>query len=128
MVVYFASTTLPELGIVLGTVFTGFGAMLLGFYKYAQAREKDFAEQRKQTAEAYEKSNNHLKVSLDRVAKASESTAEATTKAAKEAEKRNGHLAEITIEARDTVISHIAKQTVTEQHVTHQTVEETSKE
>lgn len=117
---YFASTTLPELATVLGTVFGGFGVMLVGFYKYAQAREKDFAKSREMTAEAYSKSNEKLGHALDRVATASE-------RAAVEAEKRNGHLAELTIEARKDVlaaINYIIKQEVKEQVVKHQTVNE----
>lgn len=117
---YFASTTLPELAVVLTTVFTGFGAMLVGFYKYASSREKDFEKSRNIAAQAYEKSNEKLGHALDRVATASE-------RAAVEAEKRNGHLAELTIEARKDVlaaINHISKQEVREQVVKHQTVNE----
>lgn len=115
---YFASTTLPELGIVLGTVFTGFGAMLVGFYKYANARERDFEKSRNIAAAAYEKSNEKLGHALDRVATATE-------KSADEAAERNGHLAELQIESRKDVlnaINQINHQQVTEQIVDTQIV------
>lgn len=119
MVVYFASTTLPELGIVLGSVFTGFGAMLVGFYKYAAAREKDFEKSRQIQSSAFEKSNEKLGKALDRVAAATE-------RGAKEAAERNGHLAELQIEARKDIlwaISMVKAQQVTEQVVKHQHIE-----
>jgi Flp pilus assembly protein TadB len=119
----FASTSLPELGVVLGTVFTGFGAMLVGFYKYASAREKDFEQSRQIAAKAYEKSNDKLGVALDRVA-------DATENSAKEAAERNGHLAELQIEARqhimdslDRIHVSIGKQSVNSQTVKHQHIE-----
>lgn len=120
MNIYFASTTLPELATVLTAVFGGFGVMLVGFYKYASAREKDFEKSRTIAAEAYEKSNDKLGRALTRVAEATES-------AAREAAERNGHLAELQIEARKDVldaIGHIKKQEVKEQVVKHQTVTE----
>lgn len=123
MGIYFASTTLPELGIVLGTVFTGFGAMLVGFYKYASAREQDFEKSRIILANAFDKSNEKLGKALDRVA-------EATEKSAREAAERNGHLAELQIEARKDIIEglkHVAtvvkEQEVNEQVVKHQHIE-----
>jgi len=123
MIYIFASSTLPELGVVLGTVFGGFGVMLVGFYKYASAREKDFEKSRQISSMAYEKSNQKLGIALDRVASATE-------RSAREAAERNGHLAELQIEARKdiivgltNVIHAVKQQKVERQNVEHQHIE-----
>lgn len=127
MEIFFASTTLPELGVVLGTVFTGFGAMLVGFYKYASARERDFEQSRNMAAAAYDKSNEKLGKALDRLTAASERSAD-------EAAERNGHLAELQIEARKDIIeglrhvvSLVKEQKVKTQNVEHQHIEQVDK-
>lgn len=97
MEVYFATMTMGELGTVLGIVFGAFGAILVGFYKYAQAREKDFEKSRQIAAKAYDKSTKALSKSLDRVA-------HATERAADEAKQRNGHLGELLVQNNETII------------------------
>ena len=70
---------------------------------------------------------NKLAQSGDNQAKQMEKVAKATVKAANEAEKRNGHLAEITVQQADRVVRHldhiksqrVDKQIVDEQEVTH---------
>jgi hypothetical protein len=109
---YYAAMTLPELTPILGIV----AGMLAGFYaifKYQMTqatkdREAD-REERKEMTKAFTR------------------VAEATERAAREAEKRNGHLAELTIESRKATLDAIAcikvRQQVTEQHVDTQVVD-----
>lgn len=126
-----AQTEITELSVLLTAVFGAFGAILIGFYKYANAREKDFAKSRDNQTEAFDKSIEKLAKSLDANVKANKDVATQTRRAADEAEKRNGHLAELTIEARADVIKAIKsldKQKVTEQEVAHQHVHEVVKE
>lgn len=104
--------TLPELEPILGIV----AGMLAGFYaifKYQMTqatkdREAD-REERKDMTKAFTR------------------VAEATERAAREAEKRNGHLAELTIESKQATLDAIAcikvKQNVSEQHVDFQAVD-----
>ncbi len=131
MITNFALTSLSELSVLLGAVFGAFGAILVGFYKYAQAREKDFAESRRIEAEAFRETIKTLSIAVDKQTKSiekqtksSEKVAKATTKSAKEAETRNGHLAEISVENKNQIIKainnikksdHIATQIVDEQ-------------
>lgn len=128
-------SSFTELSTLLAVVFGAFGTILVGFYRYAQTRERDFEKSRQIMAEAYERSNEKLAVSLERVAKATERSAD-------EAKTRNGHLAEIQLENQKLIIEHSklskqmihgsvdkvlkAVQNVKEQHVEHQTVDETN--
>lgn len=67
-----------------------------------------------------------LTKSLDKNTLAMNSVAKATTKSAKEAAQRNGHLAELAIENKEATLVAIAaiqNPTIKEQHVEHQTVE-----
>lgn len=117
-----------ELATILTAVFGAFGSILYGFYRYAQAREKDFEKARQLAAKAYAKSTKDLSKALDRVAKASERTAD-------EAKQRNGHLAELSIKSQELILAHNkdveklsgriieAVSNVIEQHVGHQTVD-----
>jgi hypothetical protein len=65
---------------------------------------------------------NKLAESGDKQAKQMGEVAKATIKAANEAEKRNGHLAEITVQQADRVLHRIDN--VKEQHVDKQIVDE----
>lgn len=112
-----AVVNVTELATLLTAVFTAFGALLFGFYKYAQAREKDFEKSRMLAAKEYDKSTKALSKALERVARATERSAD-------EAKQRNGHLAELIIQAQEAIMS----QNVQEQHVAHQTVEQVVKE
>lgn len=128
---YFAQTDITELSVLLTAVFGAFGAILLGFYKYANAREKDFAKSRDNQTVAFEKTIDELSKSLNANVQAHKEVAKQTKRAADEAEKRNGHLAELTIEARTDVIKAIKsldRQTITEQQVEHQHVHKVEEE
>jgi hypothetical protein len=110
---YFAETTLPELAGVL-TVIAG---MLLGFYgiikfilNQAIADRHDDRKERIQLVE-----------SLKDVATSNQAIANETKKAAQEAKKRNGHLADLVVESKKQLL--LAINEVPEQHVTHQTVD-----
>lgn len=66
-----------------------------------------------------------LSKSIDKMAASSEKVAKATDKSAKEAEKRNGHLADITVQQADRIaqiVTHIKEQHVVNQHVETETV------
>lgn len=63
----------------------------------------------------------NLSKSLDANTTSNREIAEATRQQAREAEQRNGHLAEITVQSRDQVLAAI--QNVGEQHVTKQVVD-----
>jgi Flp pilus assembly protein TadB len=116
---YLALVQITELATLLTAVFTAFGALLYGFYKYAQAREKDFEASRLIAAKEYDKSTKRLTQALDRVALASE-------RAADEAKDRNGHLAELIIQAQENILS--MNQNINEQKVEHQHVVSTETE
>lgn len=64
---------------------------------------------------------------LDKLTKSNEKIATATNKSAKEAEKRNGHLAELAIENKKTTLIAIAElkktNNVTTQHIDKQVIE-----
>lgn len=123
----FAQATISELSTVLGVVFAGFGAMLVGFYKYANSREKEFEKSRTAQTVAFDKSIEKLGKNLSDNTTAMRAVAEATERSAKEAEKRNGHLAEISVENKNQIIetiTQVKKQNVKNQVVEHQTVKE----
>ena len=129
---YLAATDLTELSVLLGAIFGAFGAILVGFYKYANAREKDFAESRDNQTKAFEAVIDKLGEHLESNTQAVEglrgetrSMRKVHEQGYKEAEQRNGHLAELTIQARDDVvkvINKIDKQQVKEQTIEHQHV------
>lgn len=122
-----------ELTTVLTAVFGAFGTILVGFYKYAQSREKDFEKSREIMARAYEQSNEHLAKSIDKMAQTNQEIANATIKQAEESKERNGHAIELAIENRRAVsnehkemikifqeiraVQHIKIQEVDKQHV-----------
>lgn len=80
------------------------------------------------------KLHEKLSVSIDRMARSGDNQAErmgevarATTKAANEAEQRNGHLAEITVQQGDRIeklVMNVREQHVEHQHVEHETVKD----
>lgn len=128
---YLAQTELTELSVLLAAIFGAFGAILVGFYKYANAREKDFAKSRDNQVDAFNKIIDKLTKSLNANVEAHREVAKQTRRAADEAEKRNGHLADLTIEARTDIIKAIKsldKQTIAEQQVEHQHVHKVEKE
>ena len=117
-----------ELATVLTATFGAFGSILYGFYKYAQTREKEFEKSRQLASRTYERSTDSLIKSLDRVATATERSAD-------EAKQRNGHLAELQLKSQNLILAHNkdvdvlskkvidAVSNIKEQHVDHQTVD-----
>lgn len=104
---------LPELGTLLMAVFGALGTILIGFYRYAQSRERDFEKSRALAAKEYSKSTKALTTSLNRVARATE-------RAADEAKMRNGHLAELQLQGHQMIQEVIFN--VKNQSVEHQTI------
>lgn len=109
----FAVIDMTELGVLLGAVFTAFVAIMGAFFKYMSAREKAASEERKTNQEMFGKALDKLSRSIDSntqsqivVARNSEKVAESTNKAALEAEKRNGHLAELALEGQKNAQEH----------------------
>lgn len=116
---YLASLTATELAPILA-ILTG---MLTGFY----ALLKFVLKQAEKTSDADRAERKEFTKTLKDLTSSNERIAQSHEKAAREAEKRNGHLAELQIEARKDVLSainHICKQEVKEQVVKHQTVNE----
>ena len=109
---FFASLTLVELAPILGI----FAGMLVAFY----ALVKFLIGEASKTSNADRTERQGLTEAFNRVA-------EATERSAREAEARNGHLAEISITNKEAIIEAIngitiAKQTVKNQTVEHETV------
>lgn len=106
---HFASLTLVELSGVLGI----FAGMLVAFYTLVKfvldKLEKSQNSDREERLTILAKLNE----TMERMAAASE-------RAAKEAEQRNGHLAEISNQNRDIIIQAVSN--IKEQHVDKQTV------
>ena len=131
-----AAATLDELSILLVAIFGAFGTILLGFYKYADTREKDVSRSRDNQTAAFEKTIHKLSLSLDANVRAHQDVAKAVTKQAEEAEARNGHLGDQSRqiamivnrnhnELMDAVDkSKISKQTIKNQTVEHQEIKE----
>lgn len=109
---FFASLTLVELAPILGI----FAGMLVAFY----ALVKFLIGEASKTSDADRVERKELASAFNRVA-------EATERSAREAETRNGHLAEISIQNKESIIEAvhrltIARQTVKQQTVQHETV------
>jgi len=129
----FAVTSLSELSVLLVAIFGAFAGILVGFYNYAKARENDFAKSRDNQTSAFNKTIDKLGIHLDHNTNAIKGLREETItmrkvheQGYKEAEQRNGHLAELTIEARDSLLKRMSvvdKQNIKNQVVENQTVE-----
>lgn len=106
----FASLTLVELAPIL-SIYAG---MLAGFYAIVKFIISN--GQKNSDGDREERQNvlKDLTASMNRMAEASE-------RAAREAEQRNGHLAEISNQNRDIIIKAVAN--IKEQHVDRQTVD-----
>jgi hypothetical protein len=103
-----AAITLPELAPIL-TIFVG---MLGGFY----ALIKFILKQSEHTSAADRAERQALATAVERMAVATERTA-------KEAEQRNGHLAEISMDNKNQIITAIQGLTINKQTVHNQVVE-----
>lgn len=121
------------------TAFFGGLAVLAGaFFKYMATREKAASEERKQQSDIFTDALNRLGKHIDSNTNAHKEVATATKKAASEAEKRNGHLAELAVENKKsnaeqytailTAISDMREQHVGVQQVDKQTVVKTQEE
>jgi uncharacterized membrane-anchored protein YhcB (DUF1043 family) len=111
----FASLEPTELAPILG-IFVG---MLAGFYalvKYLLNAQEKINTQHSITQELDREERKELTKSFNRVA-------EATERSAREAEQRNGHLAEISMTNKDQIITAIHGLVIDKQTVHHQTVE-----
>lgn len=92
-------------------IVTSIAGVIAGFFKLIDNQNK-----------LHEK----LAVSIDKMAASSDKVAAATVEGNKEAEKRNGHLAEITVQQGDRIanlVTNIKEQHVVNQHVEKETVE-----
>lgn len=92
-------------------IVTSIAGVIAGFFKLIDNQNK-----------LHEK----LAISIDRMAESSDKVAAATVKGNREAEKRNGHLAEITVQQGDRIanlLTSIKEQRVEHQHVEKETVE-----
>lgn len=123
---YFAVIT--DNGELIG-IFAAFGGLLVGFYAFATKQMRDARDERKDERDTFNKT-------LDKVARASEHVAEATSRAADEAKQRNGHLADLVIEQREHMkfianqtsntildgVQHIQEQHIEKQRIDKQTI------
>jgi hypothetical protein len=114
---YFAAMTLPELTPILGIV----AGMLIGFYGIFKYQMTQATKDR----EADREERIALSKAVERMAVATETTA-------REAEQRNGHLAELIIESKQGTLEaihcikvnqNVEEQQIGEQVIKHQTIE-----
>lgn len=115
---------------IIGAFFGGLALLAGAFFKYMDIREKAAKEERKEERAKFEKIVTVLTESRDANTKAIEKNSEAmmevanaTKKAADEAEKRNGHLAELQLASQKMIADNFnAIHNISEQKVQHQTV------
>lgn len=130
-----AMTSLVEFGGLLVAVFGAFGTILVGFYKYAQARERDFEESRKAQTNAFTDALQKLGDKIEADSKVTAELVVETRKGNIEAKQRNGHLGDQNVKIIELIAAHSkdvsrmtervlnAVQNVKEQHVDTQIVE-----
>lgn len=111
----FSAITLPE----LAPIFTIFGAMLLGFYGITKVLLKMFEKMSEKDREE----RQELAKAISEMAAGMQKVAESNIRIADESEKRNGHLAEISVENKDQILGAINNLTIKQQTVHQQTVE-----
>lgn len=111
----FAAITLPELAPIL-TIFVG---MLGGFYVLVRF----ILTQSEKTQEADRGERQQLAQAIADMAQGMRDVATSNARIADESEKRNGHLAEISVENKDQILNAIGGLTINKQTVKHQTVE-----
>lgn len=100
---------------------TVFAGMLAGFFGIAKVMLNQASKDR----EADREERKEFSEAIKQMAKNSGRQADATERAAREAEARNGHLAEISVQQADRIIKmveNIKKQNIAEQTVHHQHV------
>lgn len=113
MIQTFAAISPGELVPIFGVL----AAMLTAFY----ALIRFILKQAEKDREADRNERKALVSAIKDMADSNRDIAEATERQAQEAEKRNGHLAEITVQSRDQVLGAISN--IKEQKVEHQTVQ-----
>lgn len=111
----FAAITLPELAPIL-TIFVG---MLGGFYVLVRF----ILTLSEKTQEADRTERQELSKAISNMGEAMQKVAVSNERIADESEKRNGHLAEISVENKDQIMKAIKGLTINKQTVKHQTVE-----
>lgn len=114
----FASITLPELAPILGIL----AGMLIGFYKILEYVLNNSLK----STEADRTERQELSKAIAQMADGMQSVAMSNERIAIESERRNGHLAEISVDNKDAILKAIKGITLTqqveEQKVAHQTV------
>ena len=111
----FAAITLPELAPIL-TIFVG---MLAGFY----ALVKFILKQSEKTAQADRNERQELSKAIASMAEGMKAVATSNERIATESEKRNGHLAEISVENKEQILRAIQGLTISKQTVRNQIVD-----
>lgn len=115
---------MSDLSTLLTAFFAGLAALAGLFFTYMGKREKAAELERKATQKQFERTLDMFAKATDKNTKAMQEVAKATTKSAKEAEKRNGHLAELQLASQKMIADNLkAIHHVKEQHVEHQVVE-----
>lgn len=110
-----SAITLPELAPIL-TIFVG---MLGGFYVLV----KFILTLSEKTAEADRIERQNLAKAIADMAEGMQLVATSNERIADESERRNGHLAEISVQNKDQIITEIRKLTINKQTVKQQIVE-----
>lgn len=119
---YFAAVEGSELSQILAII----AGMLVGFYGVFKIMNTSSTKERELERKERKEQNAAFVKALKDVAKSNQEIARATEKGNREAEKRNGHLAELTIQSKnDTLdaIKHLKTQHVDKQIVKHEHVE-----
>jgi flagellar biosynthesis/type III secretory pathway chaperone len=111
----FAAITLPELAPIL-TIFVG---MLGGFYVLVRF----ILTLSEKTAEADRKERQELSKAIAEMAEAMQQVAVSNERIADESKARNGHLAEISVQNKDQIVTEIRGLTIEKQTVHNQVVE-----
>lgn len=115
MITYIAAITLPELAPIL-TIFVG---MLGGFYVLVRF----ILTLSEKTQEADRVERKELSKAIAEMANGMREVAVSNKRIADESERRNGHLAEISVDNKDQILRAISGITIDKQTIHHQVVE-----
>lgn len=117
----FAAVSLSELGVMLVGVFGAFGGLMLGFYRFTEKSQERVEKRQEAERKAF-------LVAVEGLSKSNERVAVAVERQANEAEKRNGHLAEITAKNGETIMEalKILQKGAKKQTIEHQTIQEST--
>lgn len=131
--IYFATIDGGELTAILGA----FGVILGGFYAFAVSQMKEARKERTTERKEFTSALNNVAASAQRVADETKSMKEIHKKGYREAEQRNGHLADLVIQQGEVVqkiadvatekiitgIQNVEQQNIKHSHIEHETVE-----